>query len=88
MILRESPTQSPWAGQSLTEFFDAPSKEFLGWSTQSLHSRQLVYLDSFYYLARKEVICVRQILLSPSDPMYSLADQKVLPSDGSTTIVL
>ena len=30
--------------------------------------------------AVKEVICVRQILLSPSIPIYSLADQNVLPS--------
>ncbi len=42
----------------------------------------------YTYLARKEVICVRQMSLSPSVPMYSLADQKVVPSVGSSTVVL
>ena len=36
--------------------------------------------------AVKEVICVRQISMAPSSPMYSLADQKVLPS--ASTVVL
>jgi hypothetical protein len=38
----------------------------------------------FTYLARKEVRCVSQISLPPLFPMYSLADQKVLPSASST----
>ena len=35
-----------------------------------------------------ETTLVRQMLLPPSSPMYSLAAQKVVPSAGSSTIVL
>lgn len=45
------------------------------------------------YLPLNEAICVSQISLvngsgPPLAPMYSLADQNVLPSDGSTTVEL
>src|SRR5580692_2189734 len=45
------------------------------------------------YLPLKEARCVSQISLvngsgPPLAPMYSLADQNVLPSDGSTTVEL
>ncbi len=35
-----------------------------------------------------DVMRVRQMSLEPSLPMYSLTDQKVVPSAGSTTVLL
>jgi len=45
-------------------------------------------IEPYLYCTVNEAMCVRQISLLPSRPIYSLADQKVNPSDGSTTVEL